>query len=170
LFYRATASLQGRSERGIRHIGAITKDVSLIPAKFRVEVVFVTETAGGTATTHIIVRHDEAGAGLSTAAAVKRNACTHVHVKREIAGERFQERLVQHWSWSLACCLCTIRIGQDACVQYGTVAHIRFERLHLGLHGLDALLVLSLHLIHLRLERIHITLTCALSEKRVSGQ
>ena len=101
---------------------------------------------------------------------LKANAGTHVHVKGEIAGERFQERLIQHWGWSLARRLFTIRIGQHARIEDRTAIGIRFERLHLGLHCLDALLVLSLHLIHLRLERIHVTLTGALSEKRVSGQ
>jgi hypothetical protein len=47
---------------------------------------------------------------------------------------------------------------------------VRFQSFHLGFHRLDALLVLSLHLVHLRLERIHVTLIGSLSEKRVSGQ
>src|SRR5271165_4475853 len=71
---------------------------------------------------------------------------------------------------SLAWTFFPIRIGQDARIQDRTTIGVRFKRFHLGLHGLNALLVLSLHLIHLRFERIHISLTCALSEKRVSGQ
>jgi len=47
---------------------------------------------------------------------------------------------------------------------------VRFQSFHLGFHSLDALLVLPLHLIHLRFERVHATLIRALSEKRVSGQ
>ena len=150
------------SERDVRHVGAIAKDVSLAKGCLHVEVVFVTETI----TAARVIRYFKVESA-GTAAAVKHETGSDIHVEREIAGQRFQERFVQHWGWSLAWSLCTIRIAQDPSIQDRTTVGIRLKRLHLGFHGLDALLVLSLHLIHLRLKRIHVTLTGALSEKRV---
>src|ERR1700676_4055807 len=139
--------------------------MSLREAWLHIEVIFVTETI----TAAWVIRHLKVKTA-STAAAVKHRTSAHVHGEREVAGERFQEGLIQHWGWRLTWHLFTIRICQDSGVQDRTTVGIRLECLHLGFHGLDALLILSLHLVHLRLERIHVTLTGALSEKRVSGQ
>src|SRR5271166_6880276 len=100
------------------------KEVSLIPAKFRVEVLFISKTTDGSAATHVVIRHDEGLVTASTATAVKRNASTHVHVKAEIARERFQEGFIQHWGRSLAWFFCAIRVGKDTGVEDRTT--IRF--------------------------------------------
>src|SRR5271165_1070646 len=150
---------------------AVTKDVGLIPAKFRVEVLFISKTTDGSAATHVVIVKFEGGSTLGAATAVERNASTHVHVKGEIACERFQEGFIQHWGRSLAWFFCAIRVGKDTGVEDRTTISIRFECFHLGFHGLDALLVLPLHLVHLRLQRRHITtLTGVLSKKPVSSQ
>jgi hypothetical protein len=152
------------SERNVRHIGAIPKDVSLAEAQFHVEVVFVTQTEPATnAIWYFKVE-------VATAAiAVELKTGPDVHVEREVAGERFQEGLIQHRSWRFAWAFFAIRIGKDTGIQDRTAVCIRLEGLHLGFHSLDALLVLSLHLVHLRLERTYVSLIRALSEKRVSG-
>jgi len=134
------------SERDIRHVRAVTENVILHPGWLHIEVVFVTKTK----TAARVIRYLKVK-GTGAAIAVKHKAGTDVHGKLEIAGERLQEGLVQNGSWSLAWSLCTIRIAQDTGIQDRTTAGIRLERLHLGFHGLDALLILSLHLIHLRL-------------------
>src|ERR1700746_2131982 len=137
--------------------------MSLLPRQFHVGIVFVTETPTAT---HVF--WDTETEVLRTAIAVDSNTATNIDGERKVAGQRLEERLVQHRSWSRHSF--TFCIGQNTGIENRAAIGIRFQSLHLGFHSLDALLVLSLHLVHFRLYRIDAVLIRALSKKRVSGQ
>lgn len=101
------------SERGVHHVGAVAEKVSLIQAYFRIEVVFVTETE--TAATGEI-RYLKVKIAVAPTA-VELETGTRVNVKREIAGEGFQEGLVQRWPFGLR--FFALRVSQDASIEDG---------------------------------------------------